>query len=421
MPTSLTSLYVFFEGQYQVYYMGQNTTIYLYGNVPTGNFIASGDAATQPFDGMLQQDGVGLSATIVDGVMHAVADINIAAPPPDDPKAGGLARLHVNFNAQFNDALTVAHDVTVTFTPEFVGSNTGPPDASLEFTVGDQAQAGDFIYDPTGPQTVQLLAGHTYITSFRLALQASGIVREAEASTGAHADYTAGFFVTELDSDGNAVAGNPDLSFDSGFTHAALACFASGTRIGTDQGEVAVERLRVGDCAVTADGAARPIRWIGTMRVDAARHPRPNTVRPVRIRRDAFGAGLPHRDLYLSPDHAIFVEDVLIPVKCLINGTTVRQMPDVADVTYFHVELDHHDVLLAEGLPVESYLETGNAAVFAGGGTAIALYQDFTARIWDAEGYAPMVMTGPKLEAARRQLAAAAPARARRPTPTLAA
>ena len=419
MPTSLTSLFVLFEGQYQVYYMGQNTTTYLYGNVPTGNFRASGDSAVQPFDGMLQQDGVGLSATIVDGVMHAVADINVAAPPPDDPKAETLG--YVNFNAQFNDALTVAHDVTVTFTPEFVGSNTGPPDANLEFTVGDQAQTGDFIHDPTGPQTVQLLAGHTYITSFRLALQATGIVREAEASTGAHADYTAGFFVTELDSDGNAVAGNPDLSFDSGFTHAALACFASGTRIGTDQGEVAVEKLRVGDCAVTADGAARPIRWIGTMRVDAARHPRPSTVRPVRIRRDAFGAGRPHRDLFLSPDHAIFVEDVLIPVKYLINGTTVRQMPEVADVTYFHVELDRHDVLLAEGLPVESYLETGNVTAFAGGRTANVPGPHFTALLWDAEGYAPMVMTGPKLDAARRQLAAAAALCARRPPPTLAA
>ncbi len=69
----------------------------------------------------------------------------------------------------------------------------------------------------------------------------------------------------------------------------------------------------------------------------------------------------------LSPDHAVFVDDVLVPVRHLINGSTIVQEP-VAEVTYYHVELATHDVILAEGLPCESYLDTGNRAVFVNGG-----------------------------------------------------
>ena len=71
-----------------------------------------------------------------------------------------------------------------------------------------------------------------------------------------------------------------------------------------------------------------------------------------------FGDGLPRRDLWLSPDHAVFVDDVLIPIKRLINSTSIEQVP-MDQITYYHVELEHHDVLLAEGLPAESYLDTG--------------------------------------------------------------
>jgi hypothetical protein len=186
-----------------------------------------------------------------------------------------------------------------------------------------------------------------------------------------------------------------------------MPCFLAGSRIATARGDVAVEDVRVGDRAVLAGGGTRPVRWIGSRRFDPARHSQPERVLPVCVRRDAFGPGLPHRDLFLSPDHAVFVEDVLIPVQYLVNGATVRQMPSFGVITYFHIELDLHDVLLAEGLPVESYLDTGNRSAFADGGASLRLHPDFAALTWDAAGCAPLVVTGPQLEAARRRCATA--------------
>ena len=83
-------------------------------------------------------------------------------------------------------------------------------------------------------------------------------------------------------------------------------------------------------------------------------------VAPIRIQRDAFADGMPHRDLVVSPDHAIFVDGKLICARQLVNGTTIRQELDWTAVDYYHVELDQHAILLAEGLPAESYLDTGN-------------------------------------------------------------
>ncbi len=184
-----------------------------------------------------------------------------------------------------------------------------------------------------------------------------------------------------------------------GYTLAA-ACYAAGTRIATARGEVAVEALAVGDVVVLAEGGTAPVRWLGHRRLDLRHHPRPRDVWPVRVRRDAFGEGRPGRDLLLSPDHAVFVDGVLIPVRYLLNGATILQ-EEVAAVTYWHVELDHHAVILAEGLPAESYLDTGNRAAFANGGGAVQLHADFARTIWAREACAPLVVSGVELEAAR--------------------
>src|SRR5207237_4737837 len=99
-----------------------------------------------------------------------------------------------------------------------------------------------------------------------------------------------------------------------------VPCFARGTSIATPHGEIAVEDLRVGDRVLTASGDARPIVWIGHRHVDCTRHPRIDLVHPVHIRPGALAEGQPTRDLWLSPDHALFHDGVLIPVLCLIHG-----------------------------------------------------------------------------------------------------
>ena len=147
-------------------------------------------------------------------------------------------------------------------------------------------------------------------------------------------------------------------------TSLGISCFAAGTRVLTPDGGKPVELLRVGDPVVTQDGAAAPIVWLGHRHVDCRASSRPSRGFAVRITAGAFGPGLPRRDLFLSPDHAVFVEDVLIPVKHLRNGTTVAQI-EVDRVMYCHVELQRHELLLAEGLPTESFLDTGNRDSFA--------------------------------------------------------
>jgi hypothetical protein len=85
---------------------------------------------------------------------------------------------------------------------------------------------------------------------------------------------------------------------------------------------------------------------------------------------------VPRRDLLVSPDHAVFVDGKLICARQLINGTTIRQEKDLPSVEYFHVELDTHAVLLAEGLPVESYLNTGNQGFFTNSDAPLVLHPD---------------------------------------------
>jgi autotransporter passenger strand-loop-strand repeat protein len=199
---------------------------------------------------------------------------------------------------------------------------------------------------------------------------------------------------------GTTIAGSLSLVTSGGVVE-LVACFAAGTRIATTQGEIAVENLRVGDMVPTMLGrAAAPIIWIGQREVDCTRHPKPKQVWPVRITAGAFGPGMPHTDLVLSPDHAVYVGEVLIPVKRLINGSTIVQVP-VDRVTYYHIELPRHDVVLAEGLPAESFLDMKDGSNYAKTHGVVALQPDFSSRMWEAFGCAPLVVTGPEFEVAR--------------------
>jgi autotransporter passenger strand-loop-strand repeat protein len=186
---------------------------------------------------------------------------------------------------------------------------------------------------------------------------------------------------------------------------AGAQCFRSFTRILTDRGEIAVEDLHVGDLVRTVlRETLTPIAWIGRRHVDCARHPQPRKVWPVRIAAGAFGPGRPGKELFLSPDHAVYVNSVLIPIKHLINGGTIVQVP-VDDVTYYHLELLQHGVLLAEGLPTESFLDLRDGSNYANRPGPCRLYPDFSARMWEAFGCARLIVTGSELAAARALVA----------------
>jgi collagen type I alpha len=109
----------------------------------------------------------------------------------------------------------------------------------------------------------------------------------------------------------------------------------------------------------------------------------------------------------------VLAGDALMQIGRLCNGATIAQ-ETVETVTYYHIELETHDVLLAEGLPAETYLDTDGRANFEAAGAVVRLHPDFgaggadVAAIWDMFGCAPMVVTGPRLDEERRRLAARA-------------
>ncbi|NMJ43293.1 hypothetical protein GWK16_18740 [Roseomonas sp. JC162] len=155
-------------------------------------------------------------------------------------------------------------------------------------------------------------------------------------------------------------------------------CFTTGTLIATARGEVAVEDLRVGDLLVTAQGgpALQPVVWIGHSRANIARHPDPRRIAPVLIKAGALGEGVPHRDLRVSPDHGMFVDGYLVPAGRLVNGTTIIQELWCPEVTYWHVELPAHGLVVSEGAVSESYLDDGNRKQFDNYGIT-TLFKDF--------------------------------------------
>ncbi len=148
---------------------------------------------------------------------------------------------------------------------------------------------------------------------------------------------------------------NPSTQWD--LSTGAIPCFVTGTLIATPSGAVPVELIAAGDLVLTADGEAMPVRWLGRTVVSRA-FTDPLQVLPVRIKAGALAPNVPARDLLVSPSHAIRVGDVLAQAGALVNGTSIVREQNVLPVfSYYHLELDTHALVLAEGAAAESYLE----------------------------------------------------------------
>jgi phospholipase/lecithinase/hemolysin len=182
---------------------------------------------------------------------------------------------------------------------------------------------------------------------------------------------------------------------------ALAACFATGTRIRTTDGDVPVEELLLGARVMLFGGGTAPVIWIGHRDVTFTNQPDSGAGWPVRVLAGAFGPGLPERDLYLSPDHAVFVDGVLVPVKCLIDDVAISSEPRDS-VTWWHVELPRHDVLLADGLPCESFLDAGARDDT---GTNRPRRADYVSLIWETEACADLVVAGSRLAEVRASVA----------------
>ncbi|MCF3945610.1 Hint domain-containing protein [Acidiphilium iwatense] len=183
-------------------------------------------------------------------------------------------------------------------------------------------------------------------------------------------------------------------------------CFAAGTNIATPRGEIPVEHLAAGDIVRTASGAEKKIVWIGHRSLDFRRHPNPERARPIRIAAGALADGVPARDLLVSPDHALFLDGALVQAKDIADGVLIAQEHDCARVTYYHVELDRHDILLAEGAAAESFLDTGHRGLFENSAEPVTLHPDLMQIVREIQGCAPLITGGTALAPIRARLAA---------------
>jgi len=204
----------------------------------------------------------------------------------------------------------------------------------------------------------------------------------------------------EFNTSGNAFTASDHAFFSGSDVWVDAVCFAAGTHVLTDRGEVAIENLAEGDMVMTLDGdrhVPQPVKWIGHRRLDLTQHRQPNLAAPVRVLRGALGDNVPARDLVVSPDHCLFLDGKLIPAKLLINDMTIVQERGTRIVRYYHVELNRHAVLLAEGAPAESYLDTGNRAFFSNAGLALVLHPEFEVnahlKCWQTDACAPLTVS----------------------------
>jgi collagen type I/II/III/V/XI/XXIV/XXVII alpha len=360
---------------------------------------------------------VGNSGTFIDGSIHVDSGSGLRGDGSVAASVDNDGAIHATNNGTYDLSTGGLLDITGNVTGS--GTSHVSPGATLE--IDGTIAASQFITFDSGPggtaglpETLILTTPGTGLSNSVTNLQDFDKI-EFGGLTITGVTYSAGTVtVTTTGLDYKLT----DVAFQSGASHnftyghdgttdndyIQVTCFAAGTRIATPRGDVAVESLCIGEPVLTVvGGRPQPIAWIGRRRIDCRRHYRPASVWPVRIRQAAFGPGLPARDLFVSPDHALFIDGVLIPAKYLLNGTSVAQVP-LDTVTYYHIELPRHDVVLAEGLPAESYLDTDDRATFDNGGHVTRLHPDLSSLLWEAKGCAPLVITGPALAAAHARL-----------------
>ena len=333
-----------------------------------GAEVSSGAQLTNngSIDGGYQTVGVGEAAVYLDG--GKLINSDILRGHYTGPETTGYS---VQFGAVTGGNLTVEAGA------KFYGDIGG-------FKIGDTVDVTNEPPPPAGTYPTQpdywYAPNHTLYTD-------DGPLKFDGTFTGEHFVFT---------SDG---AVGTDITLAEG-----AACFRRGTRIRTDQGEASIETLRIGDRVMTLSGAARAVRWIGRRRYSGSYAEGNRGVLPIRIRRGALGDGMPRRDLWVSPEHAMWLEGMLIPASALVNGMSIVQEDTVEEVIYVHLEFDTHDVIFAEGAPSESFVDDESRDQFDNAAEYWALYPYAVREA--PHFYAPRVEDGVALEAVRRRLCA---------------
>lgn len=144
-------------------------------------------------------------------------------------------------------------------------------------------------------------------------------------------------------------------------------CFLKGTTIRTADGDRKIEDLVVGDLLPTVFGGVCPIQWIGRYRFKRSDPTKAwvSDVLPIRVARSALGSDVPRADLCVTRTHALLIDGVLVAAGNLINDTTITRYDarELDQLEFFHIKLEHHDVIYAEGAPCETLLNVDEKAV----------------------------------------------------------
>jgi hypothetical protein len=148
-----------------------------------------------------------------------------------------------------------------------------------------------------------------------------------------------------------------------------ILCYAKGTLILTKTGLVPIENIKVGDNIITkgkihnnadfvqsADVKIEPVTWISNFKVGLL----DSTSRPICIKKNAFGENTPFQDLYVSPGHRLLLNNKMVLVSSIVNGTTIYQDNDCNVAEYYHLECEYHSAIFANGVLAETYLEMNN-------------------------------------------------------------
>jgi len=248
----------------------------------------------------------------------------------------------------------------------------GAGDDLLDGGTGD-----DTIWTGIGWDTVVFRDGYGYdvvmdfnILQDRVQLTSSGVETWADVQDRLGVDHD-GVALLMLD-DGSSLRFEgiyPDQLTEFNFIlPQPPVCFAAGTWIATPQGEMAVETLRPGDMVLTLDHGPQPLLWVG-LRQTLFGHVN-HRHQPVMISAGAMGHGLPRSDLRVSPQHRLlvcgpqgkrFAAGALAKAKGLCGRPGILQETACTAVTYVQLLLPRHAIVLANGLPAETFLPRGFA------------------------------------------------------------
>jgi hypothetical protein len=273
--------------------------------------------------------------------------------------------------------------------------------------------AGDAILFTAGPDRLEVGQGSTLIGAVAGLTGGNTIQFDGVAAATALFDddllilkSSSGTVVASLDLVGAFTATQSLVSTNGTATLLTLQmqapCFTWGTRIATPRGEVPIEALRIGDEVTTLAGP-RGIRWIGRRSYNGRFIAGNPDILPITIRRGALANWVPCRDLTVSPKHALFLRDMLVPAERLVNGASIIQHQAVERLDYLHLEFADHVIIFAEGAASESFVDCDSRLLFQNAHEFEILYPGMRRR--RATECAPRVEHGTALHRVRRLFA----------------